>query len=243
MFPLFYLPLLLIFAAINTCTAQPRQECYPCLCYPQNAAPTLLVCQDNYIAEFPLLPIYVTQNIREILIYNTLISCLPPLGADYINLQSLGESLNPYFVCSCLDVWRVSLPHVTFDSHCYHSTDEFTTTAPLTDISSQPTTATTTSVEFTSLEYNQNLSTIATVPGVNSTIHSPGTDDCRSTLWVIISSCCLALICIFIICMLAHIWYRRYRRGRQSGSAATMAYRLNTIYMSPVHESVEDSEI
>ena len=235
-------------------------QCNPCTCYPQTESPTLLVCQDNYINEFPILPPHLAETITEILIYNTYITCLPYFAADYISLQSLGESMNSYFDCSCLDAWKRSLPHVVFDSDCYLTvTDESSTLSSIPDFTSELITSAVDTTHQTPLTSNADkdgittittssssaalVTTTETANSANPPNHSPETDTCPVGVWIILGGSTLVLICIFMICGFLLIWHRSYRRAKQSRSTRATAYRMNTIYMSPGSEAVEDSEV
>ena len=233
--------LVLAFCALIIPIWSHHAECEPCYCFPQQGIATLIVCQDNFISYFPVLPNYIAAGITEILIYNTYITCLPFAAGDYTSLVKLGESLNPYFDCNCLQSWKETLPHVIFDSDCFTPITEITRPVFSDIVSTEETTnqAFTVATTTDTWTYNQSLISTTTqitdATTVNVTTHSP--DEAQETrLWIVVSGTILTLICIFIggACLL--IWYRRGRRRVQPPSPPMVSYRMQRIYRPTVVE-------
>ena len=91
--------------------------CYPCICYPDDRGPSLLICQDITTTEFPTLPEYISSSILQILIVRTFIVC-PGNSKSFTKLQSFEEGSNDFLNCTCIEAWRMNHPEAYFVSDC-----------------------------------------------------------------------------------------------------------------------------
>ena len=144
----YFIYLLVFFKAVTGCDL-----------YPLNSAKKEVVyCQSHSVSRFPQYQKETVRYVKQIFIISTLIECFEIQTEHYENLEYFYEFNNLRMLCSCLDTFKDSMPHVRFNSSCFQHTSPATErTSPQDGSSSNPgsTVKVITTAKYTTNDFNR----------------------------------------------------------------------------------------